>query len=364
MDKAKNQLEQLLILSLLQKQAEFEEAKVELNDFVYLLYLYEISKIKTPKEPVNFVDPFGLRLGKTGGTGIAGAAKDKGTSAPSKNNNGNTGKGKSTEGREGRQPGGVTRNYDKVTNKSEADRITGAGYGATSTDLGNGQYGVDYNGFQGTPEGEANREKAVGESISLGSGQSSSTGEAGSISNENGSIASQGNSSSNGFSNGISKAIREIGKGAKDWWDEVGNWDYVSGQIDYWLNCPMLGEVNLGFLAGTKAVMLLGRFGDDAVRLIGKTSLFTKSNLKLGQKMHKAYKLDNVNKSLGKIKEFVIPNSGGKRIDFIDFGTKTIYELKPNNPRAIKQGMGQLNTYKELVEKEFGPGWKTFLDTY
>jgi len=60
MDKAKNQLEQLLILSLLQKQAEFEEAKVELNDFVYLLYLYEISKIKTPKEPVNRVDPFGL----------------------------------------------------------------------------------------------------------------------------------------------------------------------------------------------------------------------------------------------------------------------------------------------------------------
>lgn len=79
--------------------------------------------------------------------------------------------------------------------------------------------------------------------------------------------------------------------------------------------------------------------------------------------MHKAYKAESVNKSLGRIKEYTISGTR-RRIDFIDFGKKTIYELKPNNPRSILQGQRQLQQYKTLIEQQFGPGWKTVQDLY
>ena len=54
----------------------------------------------------------------------------------------------------------------------------------------------------------------------------------------------------------------------------------------------------------------------------------------------------------------------GKRIDYIDFDSKTIYELKPHNPKQIAKGKKQLNEYLKEVEELYGPGWKTVLDTY
>ncbi|WP_291276171.1 RHS repeat-associated core domain-containing protein, partial [Flavobacterium sp.] len=93
---------------------------------------------------------------------------------------------------------------------------------------------------------------------------------------------------------------------------------------------------------------------------------FTKSNLKLGQEMHKNYKV-----GVNGVKEFRLPS--GKRIDFLDVENGTIFELKPFNPRAMKAGNKQLDTYlKEMnspavLEKhpEFkGIDWKTVLDTY
>jgi hypothetical protein len=63
----------------------------------------------------------------------------------------------------------------------------------------------------------------------------------------------------------------------------------------------------------------------------------------------------------------------GKKIDFLDVPNKTIYELKPFNPRAMKAGEKQLQMYlKELQSPamiqrypEFkGINWKTILDTY
>ena len=77
--------------------------------------------------------------------------------------------------------------------------------------------------------------------------------------------------------------------------------------------------------------------------------------------MHKAYKLDNVIEGVA-VKEFRgIP---GIRPDFVDFSTKTIYELKPFNPRGIEQGIKQLNNYKNLFQTQYGGLWKTILDTY
>jgi len=48
-------------------------------------------------------------------------------------------------------------------------------------------------------------------------------------------------------------------------------------------------------------------------------------------------------------KEFTFPS--GRRVDFIDIPNGKVYELKPNNPRATRDGMKQLERYvKELKE--------------
>lgn len=95
----------------------------------------------------------------------------------------------------------------------------------------------------------------------------------------------------------------------------------------------------------------------------GKASTqFTKSSLSLGREMHKGYKLAEHAPELGRFKEFT--GIKGIRPDFVDFGTKTIYELKPFNPRGIQMGTQQLNKYKSLFEQNYGGTWKTVLDHY
>ncbi|GHV15297.1 hypothetical protein FACS1894169_06250 [Bacteroidia bacterium] len=91
---------------------------------------------------------------------------------------------------------------------------------------------------------------------------------------------------------------------------------------------------------------------------------YTKSNLRLGQQMHKSYKV-GLHDGVNGIKEYRLPS--GKRIDFLDIPNQTIFELKPFNPRAMKQGQIQLNMYlKELqtIQEYKGFNWKTTLDTY
>ncbi len=92
---------------------------------------------------------------------------------------------------------------------------------------------------------------------------------------------------------------------------------------------------------------------------------FTKSSLLLGQKMHRAYHAGEVGK------EFRLLS--GRRIDYIDIQNGIIYELKPNNPRAIKQGERQLQMYLQELQSPAmlqkypqlkGIQWKTVLDTY
>ena len=77
--------------------------------------------------------------------------------------------------------------------------------------------------------------------------------------------------------------------------------------------------------------------------------------------MHKAYKAD-VADGITSFKEYRLPS--GKRIDFIDFATKTVYELKPYNPKQILAGAKQLSGYLNEVEQVFGEGWSSILDTY
>ena len=94
--------------------------------------------------------------------------------------------------------------------------------------------------------------------------------------------------------------------------------------------------------------------------IVAKEVQYTKSNLQLGQQMHKAYK-----EGAEGIKEFILPS--GRRIDFLDIKNSTIYELKPFNPRAMTEGRKQLNMYMQELQTmpQFqGVDWKTVLDTY
>lgn len=87
---------------------------------------------------------------------------------------------------------------------------------------------------------------------------------------------------------------------------------------------------------------------------------FTRSSMRLGQKMHRKFKLSSTG-----IKEFRL--NSGRRIDFLDINNKTIYELKPHNPRAIRQGYKQLLLYKEELQQSSrfqGIDWNIQLETY
>ena len=118
--------------------------------------------------------------------------------------------------------------------------------------------------------------------------------------------------------------------------------------------------VSMALTYGESGIMISG-VRQGVVKGAAKTSTqFTKSSLQLGQQMHKAYKV-----GANGVKEFRLPS--GRRIDFLDIDNGIIYELKPNNPRAILQGQKQLQMYmKELqtMPRFQGVNWKTVLDTY
>jgi hypothetical protein len=62
-------------------------------------------------------------------------------------------------------------------------------------------------------------------------------------------------------------------------------------------------------------------------------------------------------------KEFVLPS--GKRVDGINFTTREIRELKPNNPRAMRRGQNQVDKYLDELHREFpGQPWTGQVVTY
>ena len=46
------------------------------------------------------------------------------------------------------------------------------------------------------------------------------------------------------------------------------------------------------------------------------------------------------------------------------YSTRTIYELKPYNPRAMQQGWKQLYKYQSSFQQTYGGQWNIVLDTY
>ena len=100
-------------------------------------------------------------------------------------------------------------------------------------------------------------------------------------------------------------------------------------------------------------------FTDDAadiVKTLDRSSGFTKSTASAGRKIHTGYKATDNFSSIGK--EYRRIN--GIRPDYIDFNTRTIYELKPMNPRGVRSGIRQLQKYN----KALGGGFNLRLELY
>ncbi|QQR93421.1 hypothetical protein IPJ91_03150 [bacterium] len=94
----------------------------------------------------------------------------------------------------------------------------------------------------------------------------------------------------------------------------------------------------------------------------GSSEGYTQSSLQRGQQMHLEYKVGLNNPDAGLYKEY--RGIQGIRPDFVDFNTRTIFELKPNNPWSITRGINQLNNYQSIFEAQTGSEWNTVLDLY
>lgn len=78
----------------------------------------------------------------------------------------------------------------------------------------------------------------------------------------------------------------------------------------------------------------------------------------LGRSMHKSW-----NYGPGFEKEFTL--KAGGRIDAINFETRVVVELKPNNPRALRLGQSQLDDYIAKLNAQFpGAPWTGRIETY
>ncbi|HEX7868774.1 MAG TPA: hypothetical protein VF455_01540, partial [Chryseobacterium sp.] len=134
------------------------------------------------------------------------------------------------------------------------------------------------------------------------------------------------------------------------------------------LELPMQFAGGALFSAGWKAIGAGRYLSGIANNLYGRIAprifpqVYTKSSLALGRQMHAAYKLGDVVEGVA-VKEFRgIP---GIRPDFVNFSTRTIYELKPYNVKQIQLGTQQLLRYKNAFEARYpGTVWNTILDTY
>ena len=121
-----------------------------------------------------------------------------------------------------------------------------------------------------------------------------------------------------------------------------------------------VGEVTRAVKAANKAgdvltIQKAADFTDDAADIIkglDRSSGFTKSTRSAGTQIHKGYKVGMPGKEYDKIK--------GIRIDYLDMDNKVIYELKPFNPRSVKQGVRQLEKYNQKLDGEY----KMVLEVY
>jgi len=144
--------------------------------------------------------------------------------------------------------------------------------------------------------------------------------------------------------------------------DAFSSGDYLAGIADFGVAAIDMFTLGAGskISLGLKSAEEFVETGYRSLRVAEEGVQYTKSSLKMGQEMHKAYKVGEDG-----VKEFRLPS--GKRIDFLDINNRAIYELKPYNPRGIQQGQQQLQMYwRELqtIPEYNGYKWRLILDLY
>jgi hypothetical protein len=78
---------------------------------------------------------------------------------------------------------------------------------------------------------------------------------------------------------------------------------------------------------------------------------------KAGRQEHKAW-----NPGKGFQKEVQLPS--GKRADAVNWETREVKELKPDNPAAIRRGQRQVERYRKELEEMTGEPWTGTVETY
>jgi RHS repeat-associated protein len=78
-----------------------------------------------------------------------------------------------------------------------------------------------------------------------------------------------------------------------------------------------------------------------------------------GRRAHERYRL-----TLGGGYEFDQRLPSGRRPDATDYLNRVVRELKPDNPRAIREGNRQLEQYRQELQRERGGNWTSHLDLY
>lgn len=150
--------------------------------------------------------------------------------------------------------------------------------------------------------------------------------------------------------------------------------EVVANPADPWAWAGLVGDVVdlVPFVTGvgemTRAVKAANRAGDvitiqkaadftdaaaDAVKRLDHSTGFTKSAKGTGTAIHTGYKTGMPGKEFR-----AVP---GIRPDcVVNRPNKVIYELKPFNPRSVKQGVKQLQKYSN----QLGGGYKLILEVY
>ncbi|ACR13961.1 Rhs family protein [Teredinibacter turnerae T7901] len=138
----------------------------------------------------------------------------------------------------------------------------------------------------------------------------------------------------------------------------------VTGEVD-------LGEVAVAAAAGAAGVGIAKNIGK-AARLFSKgrkgkevteSGLRGAQNPKVaeaaakGRQMHKDYDYGP-----GFEKEVTLPS--GKRADAVNWETREVVELKPNNPNAIRRGEKQVEGYRQELQCTTGECWTSRVETY
>jgi len=133
--------------------------------------------------------------------------------------------------------------------------------------------------------------------------------------------------------------------------------DYVSAGLSAAAMIPVVGSVGTGAKLVGKAAKAIDKADDVADTLRGARNPTVKEALNRGRQAH--------------IDEYYGPGVGtevrlpsGKRMDGYNPVNRIVYELKPDNPRAINRGLAQLKTYVEEANKVFGPGHQGITRTY